>query len=455
MASRVSRVTMEYNVEIPMPQDEHAGLRAEIMRSGGLSATVPLSSPDAAMRLLAAARVASVDAREVYFSPASGWAAKVIAPPIAGQRDAVAVSPRNETAACALVLELLTDAHQRAPGAAAATLEAAARSATPRSRPRSTPRTSTGTRPYPPPRRRATAASPMPPSRGYAPTAASAHPPPHQSSKLSLSVAPARFPGTGRGAAASADIPAGDIAAAIPAHRLFTVEHALTMPGPRGDAYRMFTALGEDTVAALWLVAERALGTASPWHPLIASLPWPEGGEGSAAPCGGATPVSWPREACDALLGGTPLLADARAASEKLTRQHAALFPALSEHMSDVFPAQLYTVDNFRRAHEAWNSYGMTVQADPGTAPVTCLPPVAMLCNHALWPHVVRYSRLRDGTLRLPLAQVHQGWRGGVRVLRRQVQRGAAALLRVRARAGTRTTTCRCRWNFRAARCRR
>ena len=108
-----------------MPQDEHAGLRAEIMRSGGLSATVPLSSPDAAMRLLAAARVASVDAREVYFSPASGWAAKVIAPPIAGQRDAVAVSPRNETAACALVLELLTDAHQRAPGAAAATLEAA------------------------------------------------------------------------------------------------------------------------------------------------------------------------------------------------------------------------------------------------------------------------------------------------------------------------------------------
>ena len=111
---------MEYNVEIPMPQDEHAGLRAEIMRSGGLSATVPLSSPDAAMRLLAAARVASVDAREVYFSPASGWAANVIAPPIAGQRDAVAVSPRNETAACALVLELLTDAHQRAPGAAAA-----------------------------------------------------------------------------------------------------------------------------------------------------------------------------------------------------------------------------------------------------------------------------------------------------------------------------------------------
>lgn len=405
MASRVSRVTMEYNVEIPMPQDEHAGLRAEIMRSGGLSATVPLSSPDAAMRLLAAARVASVDAREVYFSPASGWAAKVIAPPIAGQRDAVAVSPRNETAACALVLELLTDAHQRAPGAAAATLEAARALCDAALAPPLGTADVNGNASVPtaaPPADGGIADATVAWLRADGGVGASSS---TSSSKLSLSVAPARFPGTGRGAAASADIPAGEIAAAIPAHRLFTVEHALTMPGPRGDAYRMFTALGEDTVAALWLVAERALGTASPWHPLIASLPWPEDGEGSAAPCGGATPVSWPREACDALLGGTPLLADARAASEKLTRQHAALFPALSEHMSDVFPAQLYTVDNFRRAHEAWNSYGMTVQADPGTAPVTCLPPVAMLCNHALWPHVVRYSRLRDGTLRLPLAR--------------------------------------------------
>ena len=65
---------MEYNVEVPMPHDEHAALRADLMRSCGLSATVPLSSPDAAMRLLAAARVASIDAREVYFSPRAGGA---------------------------------------------------------------------------------------------------------------------------------------------------------------------------------------------------------------------------------------------------------------------------------------------------------------------------------------------------------------------------------------------
>ena len=150
-----------------MPHDEHAGLRADLMRSCGLSATVPLSSPDAAMRLLAAARVASIDAREVYFSPASGWGAKVIAPPVAGRRSAVALSPRNETAACALVLELLTDAHRRAPGAAA-TLEAARALCDAALRPRRVPRTSTGTRDRPKRRPRATAASPTPRSRGSA-----------------------------------------------------------------------------------------------------------------------------------------------------------------------------------------------------------------------------------------------------------------------------------------------
>ena len=34
---------------------------------------------------------------------------------------------------------------------------------------------------------------------------------------------------------------------------------------------------------------------------------------------------------------------DAHAAREKLARQYAALFPALSEHYPDVFPARLYT----------------------------------------------------------------------------------------------------------------
>ena len=83
------------------------------------------------MRLLACARVASVDNREVYYAPAAGLASMVTAAPVKGERDAVAVSPRNETAACALVLELLSEAG----AAAAAVLPAARACATPRSRP--------------------------------------------------------------------------------------------------------------------------------------------------------------------------------------------------------------------------------------------------------------------------------------------------------------------------------
>ena len=90
--------------------------------------------------------------------------------------------------------------------------------------------------------------------------------PPH------IAIAPARFAATGRGAAAVA-IAAGEDAVRIPQAMLWTVQVALDTPGPRGDAYRMFAALGEDAIAALWLVAERALGAASPWAPLLASLP--------------------------------------------------------------------------------------------------------------------------------------------------------------------------------------
>ena len=116
-----------------------------------------------------------------------------------------------------------------------------------------------------------------------------------------------------------------------------------------------------------------------------------------------------------------------------LARQYAALFPALAEHYPDAFPAAAYTFDAFRGAAEAWNAYGMTVLRDssadggetkellgvtnanevnevpfvnvPKDAPVTCLPTVALLCNHSVWPHAVRYSRLRGGELHVPVAR--------------------------------------------------
>ena len=109
-------MAMEYSMGVPMPHDEHTGLRDGILRECGLHPpVVALASPDAATRLLACARVASLDDREVYFGPpAAGWAAWAMTPPVKGERERVALSPRNETAACALVLELLTEAGEAA-----------------------------------------------------------------------------------------------------------------------------------------------------------------------------------------------------------------------------------------------------------------------------------------------------------------------------------------------------
>ena len=391
---------------VPMPQDEHTGLRDGILRECGLHPpVVALASPDAATRLLACARVASLDDREVYFGPpAAGWAAWATAPPVKGERERVALSPRNETAACALVLELLTEAGE----AAAAVLPVA----------------------------RALCDTALAPPLGDDGGAARAEPPDDAGmgdamiawtraggavastsgagavdDDVRVSIVPARFPSTGRGAAAAADLPAGADAVRVPSRTLWTVQHAFDEPAARGEAYRTFAALGEDTVAALWLVYERAVvGASSPWAPLLASLP-PLSEK--------LTPASWPPEAIAALLGGTPVAADAAAAREKLARQYAALFPALSEHYPEAFPAAAYTADTFTSAAEAWNAYGMTVLREeergatgseknksiPPGAPVTCLPTVALLCNHSVWPHAVRYSRLRGDALHVPVAR--------------------------------------------------
>ena len=407
---------------VPMPQDEHTGLRDGILRECGLHPpVVALASPDAATRLLACARVASLDDREVYFGPpAAGWAAWAMTPPVKGERERVALSPRNETAACALVLELLTEAGE----AAAAVLPVA--------------RALCDTALAPPSGDDAGAAGAAPPddagvgdamiawTRAGGPAASTSGAGAETSeTSVRVSIVPARFPSTGRGAAAAADLPAGSDAVRVPSQMLWTVHHAFAEPGARGEAYRTFAALGEDTVAALWLVYEReVVGAASPWAPLLAALPPP----GAAL-----TPASWPPEATAALLGGTPVCADAMETRSTLARQYAALFPALAEHYPDAFPAAAYTFDAFRGAAEAWNAYGMTVLRDssadggetkellgvtnanevnevpfvnvPKDAPVTCLPTVALLCNHSVWPHAVRYSRLRGGELHVPVAR--------------------------------------------------
>jgi histone-lysine N-methyltransferase SETD3 len=327
-------MVMEYSMGVPMPVDEHSGLRDGILRECGLHPPlVALASPDAAMRLLACARVASLDDREVYFGPAAaGWSSWAMTPPVFGERERVAISPRNETAACALVLELLNEAGD----AAAAVLQGArALCDTALAAPADE---NEGTICGAPPddagvgdamiawTQRGGAADASTPHGGISSN--------DGDGGMSVSIVPARFPNTGRGAAAAAHLPAGHDVVRVPSGTLWTVQAALADPGQRGETYRTFAALGEDTIAALWLVFEKfGEGATSKWAPLLNALP--------SVP--GLTPASWPVAATAALLGGTPVCGDAHAAREKLARQYAALFPALSEHYPEVFPANLYT----------------------------------------------------------------------------------------------------------------
>ena len=240
-----------------------------------------------------------------------------------------------------------------------------------------------------------------------------------------VSIVPARFPSTGRGAAAAADLPAGSDAVRVPSQMLWTVHHAFAEPGARGEAYRTFAALGEDTVAALWLVYEReVLGAASPWAPLLAALPPP----GAAL-----TPASWPPRPPPRCWGARPC---ARTRWRRALRSRGS-----TRRCSRRSPSTTPTRSPRRRTRStpsaappmAWNAYGMTVLRDssadggetkellgvtnanevnevpfvnvPKDAPVTCLPTVALLCNHSVWPHAVRYSRLRGGELHVPVAR--------------------------------------------------
>eukprot|EP00873_Tetraselmis_striata_P014499 jgi/Tetstr1/434763/TSEL_023814.t1 len=352
-------------VEVPLPQDDHAAAREALLVAASLPVPphVALSEPGAVRSLLSACRVAALNDREVYFSPPEGgWAAAVAS-------GGPVISLRNETAACALTLELLAAA------GAEEEVVAAAREACDGTLPRAEPANGVV-------------------EEGGAGAAVCAW---AEREGAHIGVQSAKLPSLHpadplRGAIAKEDISAGADALRIPRELLFTAQTALDAPGPRGDAYRMFAQLGEDALAALWLVAERA-DPASPWAPMLAALPW-----------GGLTPLSWPPEALKALLAGTPLLGEAAAAQQQLAATYGALFPALSQAMPEVFPPELYTLDAYRAATEVWGAYGITFQAEDGET-ATCLAPAAFLCNHGTHAHIVRYSRLRDGHLCLPVAR--------------------------------------------------
>ena len=197
---------------------------------------------------------------------------------------------------------------------------------------------------------------------------------------------------------------------------LWTVHHAFAEPGARGEAYRTFAALGEDTVAALWLVygakcwARRRRGRrCSP------PSPPPRRGADARVVAPEATAARWGARPCARTRWRRALRS--RGSTRRCSRRSPSTTP-------DVSSAARRRARRPSAGAAAWNAYGMTSGADSSAdggetkgafgrdelerrersavrerpcqdAPVTCLPTVALLCNHSVWPHAVRRRRAR------------------------------------------------------------
>ena len=255
-------------------------------------------------------------------------------PPVKGERERVALSPRNETAACALVLELLTEAGE----AAAAVLPVA--------------RALCDTALAPPSGDDAGAAGAAPPddagvgdamiawTRAGGPAASTSGAGAETSeTSVRVSIVPARFPSTGRGAAAAADLPAGSDAVRVPfADAVDRAPRVRRARRARRGVPHVRRARRGHRRRAVAGVRARSAGRGVAVG-AVARRPPPRRGADArvVAP-----------EATAALLGGTPVCADAMETRSTLARQYAALFPALAEHYPDAFPAAAYTFDAFR-----------------------------------------------------------------------------------------------------------
>ena len=110
---------------------------------------------------------------------------------------------------------------------------------------------------------------------------------------------------------------------------------ALTADAARADA-NICDALGDlddEHAVLLMLLHCRHLGTASRWHPYIESLPL----EDEIVP---RLPAFWPAPLQNALLAGTPLLAQARANFQALRSFHETI---IVDRLSTRFPAAAFS----------------------------------------------------------------------------------------------------------------
>ena len=195
------------------------------------------------------------------------------------------------------------------------------------------------------------------------------------------------------------DIPTGEPVVCMPFDALLTPRVAFTAP-VLGDILRQIPGLNADRAVLLWTMRDR-LDPSSQHAPLWASLP--------QQPL--LTGLTFPAAAL-AALEGTTLHTEIERIQAAAREEYDAMFPALSDALPDVFsPAAAYTFEAYCVAAELWQSYAVRVALPGEPEPCSALLPQALLLNHGLAPHVVRFSTPDDdGVLRLrALRKCHAG----------------------------------------------
>ncbi|XP_043806604.1 uncharacterized protein LOC110600553 isoform X3 [Manihot esculenta] len=197
--------------------------------------------------------------------------------------------------------------------------------------------------------------------------------------------------GAGRGAIATKDLKAGDVAMEIPVSIIISEELV-----HQSDMYHILGKLdgiSSETMLLLWSMKERH-NSNSKFKVYFDTLPKEFN-----------TGLSFGVAAIMAL-DGTLLLEEIMQAKEHLRIQYDELVPALCNKYPDVFPPELYTWEQFLWACELWYSNSMKVMFPDGKLR-TCLIPFAGFLNHSLHPHIIHYGKVDSmtNTLKFPLSR--------------------------------------------------
>ncbi|XAR72384.1 [Fructose-bisphosphate aldolase]-lysine N-methyltransferase [Bertholletia excelsa] len=206
---------------------------------------------------------------------------------------------------------------------------------------------------------------------------------------IQTKLAVAYVEGAGRGAIATEDLNVGDIALDIPISVIISEE--LVQESDMCPILEKVNGMSSETMLLLWSMRERH-NRHSKFKLYFDSLPEVFN-----------TGLSFGINAIMAL-DGTLLLEEIVQAKEHLRAQYDELFPALCLEHPHIFPADLYTWEQFLWACELWYSNSTKIMFADGKL-CTCLVPVAGFLNHSLFPHIMHYGKVdaASNSLKFPL----------------------------------------------------